>query len=113
MACLWACERLHFFVYGRRFRLATDHQALRTLLTAGGTGHRPLRLHRWTDRLFQYDFEVCYKPDTGSGSMRPCLTTSMFNYFRFATTHQDIRFVCCSRPEVVKHGRFDPETYTD
>jgi hypothetical protein len=32
------------------------------MLTAGGTGHRPLRLHRWTDRLWKYDFEVVYKP---------------------------------------------------
>jgi len=40
----------------------TDHQALKTLLTAGGTGHRPLRLHRWADRLFQYTFSVVCRP---------------------------------------------------
>lgn len=62
LACMWSCERLNFFLYGRRFRLVTDHQALRTLLTAGGSGHRPLRLHRWADRLLQYDFDVVYKP---------------------------------------------------
>jgi hypothetical protein len=62
LACVWACERWHFFLYGRRFTLVTDHQALKTLLTAGGIGHRPLRLHRWCDRLYQYNFEVVYKP---------------------------------------------------
>jgi hypothetical protein len=62
LACLWACEHWNFYLYGRRFTLVTDCQALQTLLTAGGTGHRPLRLHRWCDRLYQYNFSVRYKP---------------------------------------------------
>ena len=49
-------------MYGRRFALVTDHQALKTLLTAGGMGHRPLCLHRWANRLFQYNFSVVYRP---------------------------------------------------
>ena len=28
LACLWACERWHYYLYGRRFLLQTDHQAL-------------------------------------------------------------------------------------
>jgi hypothetical protein len=62
LACLWASEKWHFFLYGRHYTLVTDHAALRTLLTAGGTGHRPLRLHRWSDRLYQYNFTVVYRP---------------------------------------------------
>jgi transposase InsO family protein len=62
LACLWACERLTFFLYGRHFRLVTDHQALKTMLTAVGTGHRPLRLHRWADRLLQFNFSVVFRP---------------------------------------------------
>jgi hypothetical protein len=62
LACLWACERWHFYLYGRRFTLVTDHQALKTLLVTGGTGHRPLRLHRWADRLYQYSFDVEFRP---------------------------------------------------
>ena len=62
LACLWACEHWHFYVYGRQFTLITDHQALKTLLSSGGSGHRPLRLHRWADRLFQYNFSVVYRP---------------------------------------------------
>jgi RNase H-like domain found in reverse transcriptase/Reverse transcriptase (RNA-dependent DNA polymerase)/Integrase zinc binding domain/Integrase core domain len=61
LACLWASEKWHFFLYGRHYTLITDHSALRTLLTAGGTGHRPLRLHRWADRLNQYNFTVRYR----------------------------------------------------
>ena len=33
----------------------------------------------------------------------------MFNYFRFDTTQQDMCLLCCIKPEVVKHGRVDPE----
>jgi hypothetical protein len=62
LAALWACERWHFYLYGRRFTLVSDHQALRTLLAAGGTGHRPLRLHRWSSRLLRYSFDVVFKP---------------------------------------------------
>ena len=61
LACIWACERWHFYLYGRKFLLHTDHQALSTLFTAPGKGHRPLRLHRWADRLLQYHFEIQYR----------------------------------------------------
>lgn len=46
LACLWACERWHNYLWGRRFTLQTDHQALVTLLATRGTGHRPLRITR-------------------------------------------------------------------
>jgi hypothetical protein len=42
--------------------LVIDYQALKTLLTAGGTGHRPLRLGRWCYRLYQYSFDIQHKP---------------------------------------------------
>ena len=28
LACIWACERWHTYLYGRLFILRTDHQAL-------------------------------------------------------------------------------------
>ena len=39
-----------------------DHQALTSLLTASGSGHKPLRLHRWGERLRQYDYEAKFTP---------------------------------------------------
>ena len=62
LAAVWACEKWNFYLYGRPFTLITDHQALRSLLSTGGSGHRPLRLHRWSTRLFRYSFKVVYKP---------------------------------------------------
>jgi len=38
--------------------LRTDHQALTTLLATSGTGHKPLRLHHWADRLQQYNYRL-------------------------------------------------------
>lgn len=43
------------------FTLYTDHQALTTLLISQGTGHRPFRIARWTARLLNYNFVVCYE----------------------------------------------------
>lgn len=49
------------------------------LLTAGGTGHRPLRLRCWCDRLYQYNFEVIYKPGSQNkvaGTLSRCYEDS-------------------------------------
>ena len=62
LACIWACERWHTYLYGRPLILRTDHQALQTLFSSGRSGHRPLRLHRWLDRLYQYHSETEYRP---------------------------------------------------
>ncbi len=62
LACVWACERWHLYLYGRHFTLRTDHHALMTLLATLGTGHKPLRLHRWYDRLRQYNYSLQFTP---------------------------------------------------
>ena len=62
LASIWACERWHFYLYGRSFTIRTDHQALTTLLSAKGVGRRPMRLMRWADRLLQYNFQVEHLP---------------------------------------------------
>ena len=62
LVCLWACEHWHMYLYRRAFTLRTDHQALTTLLATSGTGHKPLRLHRWADRLQQYNFRLHFTP---------------------------------------------------
>ena len=62
LACVWACEKWNLFLYGRPFTLRTDHSALRTLLTRGNTGLKPLRIHRWYARLLNYDFQIVFRP---------------------------------------------------
>ena len=53
---------LNFYSSVRQFTLVTDYQTLKTLLTTGGLGHQPPRLHRWSDRLLQNSFTVAYRP---------------------------------------------------
>ncbi|KAL0194770.1 hypothetical protein M9458_008342, partial [Cirrhinus mrigala] len=62
LACVWSCERWHLYLYGRPFTLRTDHHALVALLATSDTGHRPLRLHRWYDRLRQYNYKLQFTP---------------------------------------------------
>ena len=62
LACIWAAEHFHFFLYGHRFTLRTDHPSLTTLLAGASKGHKPMRLTRWADRLAQYTFNVEYRP---------------------------------------------------
>nr|XP_033504307.1 trace amine-associated receptor 5-like [Epinephelus lanceolatus] len=66
LACVWVCERWRLSLYSRQFTLRTNHQALTTLLSALGSGHRPLRLHRWGERLRQYDYQLKFTPGSGN-----------------------------------------------
>lgn len=61
LACVWACEHWHVYLWGRPFILRTDHAALVTLLSTKGTGHRPLRIARWSSRLLCYNYTVEYR----------------------------------------------------
>ncbi|MGH0159456.1 UNVERIFIED_CONTAM: hypothetical protein FKN15_037301 [Acipenser sinensis] len=42
--------------------MRTDHQALTALLSTSGSGHKPLRLLRWADRLNQYNYTLEFTP---------------------------------------------------
>ena len=61
LACLYAIEKWHVLLWGRRFKLRTDHQALVTLLGPKGNNRASLRIGRWFERLRGYNFEVQYK----------------------------------------------------
>ena len=58
LACVWAVERWHKYLWGRTFVLRTDHQALRSLLTTRGIGRAGMRISRWASRLMVYSFSV-------------------------------------------------------
>ena len=59
LAIVWACERLHHYLFGVRFTLLTDHQALEVIY-GSKTKRTSLRIERWVLRLQSYDFEVKY-----------------------------------------------------
>ncbi len=61
LACLFASEHWHYYLYGRKLRLRTDHKPLTALLNTSGSGRKPLQLQRWHDRFKLYAYECEYK----------------------------------------------------
>ena len=76
LACIWAVEHWHYYVYGRKFTLRTDHSSLTSLLGAGNTGRKPMRLLRWASRLQEYNFDVVYRPGKDN-SVADCLSRNI------------------------------------
>ena len=60
LSVVWACERLHFYVYGIDFTVVTDHKALEILYSP--KGKPAARILRWYVRLLAYSFVVKYSP---------------------------------------------------
>ena len=62
LACVWATEKWRTYLWGHRFTLRTDHQALTTLLTTKGIGRAGMRVARWSARLLCFDYDIVYRP---------------------------------------------------
>lgn len=62
LAAVFGCERFHYYLYGHPFTLRTDHKPLTSLLHGNANGHRPLRIHRWTERLRCYAYNTEHIP---------------------------------------------------
>ena len=60
LACVWAVERWHTYLWGRKFVLRTDHNPLTTLYGAVLTKRAGHRISRWRARLKVYNFDVHY-----------------------------------------------------
>lgn len=61
LAAIWSIEKLHQFLFGRKFELRTDHIALKEVLTGSNKQKlAPARICRWAARLLPYTFSVVY-----------------------------------------------------
>ncbi|GMF57621.1 unnamed protein product [Phytophthora fragariaefolia] len=58
LAVVWAVMLFRPYVYGRRFKIVTDHAALKWLMTRPELAGR---LHRWSLTLQEYEFETVYR----------------------------------------------------
>ncbi len=60
LALVWACERLHAYIYGREFELVTDHKPVEAIYSPRS---KPCaRIERWVLRLQPYNFKVTHLP---------------------------------------------------
>ena len=59
LAAVWAIDHFKYYLYGRRFTLITDHQALVSALNSNKSNKTyQSRLTRWIDRLIPFDFDI-------------------------------------------------------
>ncbi len=60
LAVVWACERLHLYLYASEFDIVTDNKAIELIF--GKSNSKPkARIERWMLRLLPYKFRI-HKP---------------------------------------------------
>jgi len=62
LAVTWACQKLDFFLVGRKFEIETDHKPLIPLLGEKDLSQLPLRIQRFKLRLMRYTFSIYHSP---------------------------------------------------
>ena len=65
LAIVWAVQKLEYYLIGYKFKIATDHQALKWLATAKCTNNR---LMRWFLALQKFSFDVEYRKGVVNGN---------------------------------------------
>ncbi|XP_003740380.1 uncharacterized protein K02A2.6-like [Galendromus occidentalis] len=91
LAVVFAVERWRIFLYGRRFRVRTDHQALVALLGSTTSVRASMRIARWAERLREYNFSVEYKP--GANNNVPDMLSRLPTNERFQTQGDDDKVI--------------------
>ena len=63
LGIIWGVKRFHTYVFGRHFRLVTDHQPLTSIFSPqkGISGTSTARLQRYALFLAGYDYEIVYR----------------------------------------------------
>ncbi|CAL8466564.1 g6100 [Coccomyxa elongata] len=89
-AVVWAVKKFRPYLYCNHFTLETDHQALKYLMTTNDlTG----KLARWSLRLQEYDFEICYRPSSrnanADGLSRLAFPEQDAKYMTFDTGYKE------------------------
>ena len=72
LAGVWASERFRMYIWGKKYKLRTDHKPLVNILSPGGGLNLTPRLARLAAKILIYHFEVEYVP-----GRRNCIADSL------------------------------------
>ena len=61
LAVVFGCQKFHMYLYGRHFRIESDHKPLEQIRKKSLT-KAPLRLQKMLMKLQPYNFDLVYKP---------------------------------------------------
>ena len=61
LAIVFACQKFHHYIYGKRTLVETDHKPLE-VITKKSILAAPRRLQRMLLQLQRYDLEIIYRP---------------------------------------------------
>jgi len=66
LAVIWSVRRLHKYIFGRRFNIVSDHEALKFIFHPTKSLHRntAAMVQRWAIELSAYDYTFEFKPGT-------------------------------------------------
>ena len=60
LRCVYAIEKWHSFLWGRKFTLRTDSQALTSVSSLKGSNRVGRSIARWEARLIDYSFDIIH-----------------------------------------------------
>jgi len=61
LACLWAVEKWRVYLWGRAFKMITDHSALVSLFGKSDSTRRSLGVASWAERLSNFSYTMEYR----------------------------------------------------
>lgn len=62
LACVWAAELWRTYLWGTKFTLRTNHEALTIFLATKGMGRAGMRVARWSARLLCFNYDIVHRP---------------------------------------------------
>ena len=67
-AVAFAVKKFHQFLYGRHFKIYTDHKPLLGLLHPEKPSMASSRMQRWAFTFLAYEYELLYRPGNENGN---------------------------------------------